>query len=178
MKGAILLLCCTAAFASCGDRLHFDGEKKFDLANLPEEMSFADWRAAFGKAYASRDELQHRTRIFEANLDFIRRHNNGTSTFRMGVNQFTDLNQSEFKERVVPAQFPPPDAPHNVKWLPVADDLAAATIDWRTKGAVTPVKNQVKNLFRFSPCFLFYDVRVFRPGQVRFVLGFFHHRIR
>jgi C1A family cysteine protease len=128
----------------CGERLHFSGDQEFDVSDLPEVLSFDDWRKAFGKIYSSQDELQHRTRIFSANLDLIRHHNNGSSTFRMGVNQFTDLNHSEFKARIVPAKFPSPDAPHNTKWLPITDDLTTATIDWRTKGAVTPVKNQAK----------------------------------
>ena len=64
----------------------------------------------------------------------------------MGVNEFSDLTHDEFKKVMLGPKIPiKTSAERNEVWLP--EDAAADSVDWRTKGAVTPVKNQVRIFF-------------------------------
>jgi len=117
-----------------------------DFESIPETLSFDAWSQLFGKASRSEEEASKRQEIFEANTEFIRAHNEaadqGLHSFRLGVNQFSDLTQAEWAAR---ALAPTPmrvrtAAERDVVTLPEVD--ASAAVDWRTKGAVTPVKNQ------------------------------------
>ena len=56
------------------------------------EMTFAQFKAAFGKAYATVEEDAMRAAIFAAHLVQIAKHNaDPTQTYKLGVNQFADL---------------------------------------------------------------------------------------
>jgi len=73
-------------------------------------------------------------------LELINAHNNGSSDWKMGVNQFADLTSAEFKAYL---GLRPRENSYirsqNVEDLPPA---ASNDIDWVSKGAVTPVKDQ------------------------------------
>jgi hypothetical protein len=114
---------------------------------LPEVMPFASWQSALGKSYTSAGETEHRRAVYQEHIQLItrhnRRHDENASSFRLGVNQYTDLTHAEFKRRFTTTAFPPAQPPHNSRVLDTAG-VGDATVDWRTKGAVTPVKNQAK----------------------------------
>src|SRR5699024_1044101 len=99
---------------------------------------------AYNRQYASVEEEQFRRKVFERNLHFINGHNRmnelGFRTFRVGINQFADLENHEFVRIFNGLRTdgrPLPKAPHTHvsqgKSLP-------ATVDWTTKGVVTPIK--------------------------------------
>lgn len=52
------------------------------------------------KSYASSDEEQKRFQIFQDNLKFIKDHNKkyeaGQTTYKLGINEFTDMTNEEF----------------------------------------------------------------------------------
>lgn len=78
--------------------------------------------------------------IFEANLAKIHEHNAKGLSWREGVNQFTDMSAAEFKQ--YKGKVPTGGA---ARALPVVATLPAGLpvhVDWRDRGAVTPVKNQ------------------------------------
>lgn len=110
------------------------------VATLSNDGVFASWMTQFEKNYDSK-ELQIRRKVFQKNVAMINAHNAryeaGKETWFMGINQFTDLTAVEFRERHLSTYNR--TRPRNEVWLePAADD----EVDWRTKGAVTPVKNQ------------------------------------
>jgi hypothetical protein len=125
----LLLLCCwlaTAAFA----------------AVITEEQAgflFGKWAAQYNKQYTAH-ELQLRYKIFKDNLAFIENQNCLGKSYTLGLNEFGDLTHEEFKSTYV-GKIPARDLSKRnaVKLPPSTNDKG---IDWRAKGAVTPVKNQ------------------------------------
>jgi cathepsin L len=61
-----------------------------------------------------------------------------SNTWKMGMNQFSDLTDEEF------VAIHLGELPSNVKSIPVEPVNAGftATIDWRTQGIITPIRNQ------------------------------------
>jgi len=97
---------------------------------------FAEWKQTHNKLYATEQEHKHRLAVFSKNARFVANHDAEAAGFTVALNQFADLSGSEFASlflgtnitKVAGEYFP--------------SDLTAADVDWRTKGAVTPVKNQ------------------------------------
>jgi cathepsin L len=107
--------------------------------------SFEQYQADFGKTYTE-DEVDFRRQIFERKLEEIKAHNNdNTKTWKMGVNQFTDRTQEEFSRRLGVKKSLL--YKHHAESLEVVrpdpiEGGVPASVDWRTKGIVTDVKDQ------------------------------------
>ncbi|XP_020238706.1 ervatamin-B-like [Cajanus cajan] len=101
------------------------------------------WMSKHQRSYTDEAEKQKRFKIFMENLEYIEKFNNAENTsYKMGLNQFSDLTDQEFI------------ASHTIKVSsPLVSDSSSDTIplnltgipsnfDWRDKGAVTAVKDQ------------------------------------
>lgn len=99
---------------------------------------FVGYLSQFGKNYATPEEFNHRQKIFNANKAKIDKHNNGESSYRLAINKFADFTKDEY-ERLLGYMEPDGKDAANVKMLPTSN---AESVDWREKGAVTPVKDQ------------------------------------
>lgn len=57
---------------------------------------FVSFTALFGKSYQSLDEHMTGFTNFHDNLEKVNRHNEKNVGFRLGINAFSDLSESEF----------------------------------------------------------------------------------
>lgn len=112
------------------------------FAAVPEVLSWEEWKDTFSKAYKTKDEHDTKRTSFQQNIEFIKTHNNradqGQESYRLGVNEFTDLSREAFRDIYLGEHkhFYPK------KYADLSKIVAPASVDWRTKGVVTPVKNQ------------------------------------
>ncbi len=110
----------------------------FALAVLP---SFETWMGKYGRNYNNVTEYKYRRDVYNANLEKIARHNSEGHTWSMDVNNFADLTANEFRTRYAGCTF---NRPVNNTFSLYEYDVSAlpSSVDWSTKGAVTPIKNQ------------------------------------
>lgn len=103
------------------------------------------WMAQYSRVYKDAAEKARRFEVFKANVKFIESFNTGGNhKFWLGINQFADLTNDEFRTTKTNKGFKPsPEkAPTGFRYENVSIDAIPATIDWRTNGAVTPIKDQ------------------------------------
>uniref|UniRef100_A0ACD5XDN1 Uncharacterized protein n=1 Tax=Avena sativa TaxID=4498 RepID=A0ACD5XDN1_AVESA len=104
------------------------------------------WMAQHGRVYKDSAEKAYRLEVFRANVAFIESFNAVDHTFWLGVNQFTDLTNDEFRAMKTNKGIAKQDGvvrvPTGFKYSNVSADALPTSVDWRTKGAVTPIKNQ------------------------------------
>jgi len=108
----------------------------------------AEWNAfktVHNRQYSSPEHEEARYWIFKSNADVIRAHNAKQSSFQMGMNDFSDLTLDEFSESHFGVKMPTEMwqgakklGTHSVR----AGEELPSSVDWTSKGAVTPIKNQ------------------------------------
>lgn len=101
-----------------------------------------------GKEYANSKEEAKRYNIWMETQKFVDDHmlkyHAGEKTFTVGMNKFADLTNKEFQELYLAkvqdfkAPIPPMCTPSSI----MANSTMPASADWRTHGAVTPIKDQ------------------------------------
>jgi len=104
-------------------------------------FEFTQFAAKYGKFYHAKDEFAYRFQAFKDNLVKIDELNKaqvaagGKPCF--GVNEFADVPAHEFAQRLMKnLTYPAPQK------IVVDFKMPTADVDWRTKGAVTAVKDQ------------------------------------
>jgi C1A family cysteine protease len=129
-----------------------DCSNQFDLSTEVSSKwsKFIDYMVDYRKVYHSNDELNSRYNIFHDNLEYIAEHNRDAShTYTVGINRFADMSHNEYKEFVKSGGLVVPKESNNLR-LP-KDMCGTAksesgsypkSVDWREKGAVTPVRDQ------------------------------------
>jgi len=102
---------------------------------------FLAWSKKFGKTY-SQDQQSEKLATFKYNANLINSHNaqyeKGLQSYTMALNQFSDLSDDEFKAVHLSEYKPTRDRKETV----LDTSNVADSVDWRTKGAVTPIKDQ------------------------------------
>jgi len=117
------------------------------VSSLPSENDwplFNQYLEKFNKKYASLEEFENRFQIFRNNLRVIIEHNsNSQYNYTVGINQFSDITSEEFQQRMQLGGFGKNALKTSVckKFIPSGTSVTDS-LDWRTKNAVTPVKDQ------------------------------------
>jgi cathepsin L len=103
------------------------------------EDSFSSWTTLHNKNYRSQNEFNYRLSVYKSNLAFIEEHNRKNLGFTVGMNKFGDLTNKEFAALYNTLRI---NATVSGQYQKGFLGKIEAAVDWRTKGAVTPVKNQ------------------------------------
>jgi KDEL-tailed cysteine endopeptidase len=112
------------------------------LDETDEWKQFSNFQERFSKRYENLQELESRFQTFRSNLKNIILHNlDYKQNFTMGINQFTDLTPEEFKAKYV-GGLKTEVGSYGCKAFSSDAAGAPSSIDWRTNGAVTSVKDQ------------------------------------
>ena len=104
------------------------------------EKRFLEHVAAYGISYGTQEEYAFRQALFaKRDAEYNEINNDPSNTFVVGHNMFSTMTDDEASKMMG-------RRPNNTQGLEVEKfDLTgvqAATVDWRTKGAVNPVQNQ------------------------------------
>lgn len=133
-----LILCLLAALTTVTAGIHSSG--------------WTNWKTEHGKVYPNRVVETYRYQIWQDHLDHIETHNmdNG-HTYQLGLNEFSDLTQKEaittrtcgrIPLNVTKPNFPPICDQIKPESLLRSNLILPKVVDWRNKGAVTPIKDQ------------------------------------
>ncbi|KAM9982843.1 hypothetical protein ACTFIZ_007365 [Dictyostelium cf. discoideum] len=113
---------------------------KQQLSELQYRNAFTNWMIAHQRHYSS-EEFNGRYNIFKANMDYINEWNTKGSETVLGLNVFADITNEEYRTTYLGTPF---DA-SSLEMTPsekVFGGVQVSEVDWRAKGAVTPIKNQ------------------------------------
>jgi len=122
-----------------------------DLKNIDTVAVFNQWSQVYERDYATTEEAADRYLVWLDNLYTIADYNSQELSFKLRLNQFGDMTGDEFRQYVhgdLGSCLDPikQDKPFVIGGdsggLPPMPVQAPASVDWTTKGVVTPVKNQ------------------------------------
>ncbi|XP_041005584.1 senescence-specific cysteine protease SAG39-like [Juglans microcarpa x Juglans regia] len=112
------------------------------LQDVAMHEKYEQWMTLYRRVYEDTYEKEKRFKIFKANVAYIESFNGARNKpYKLGINQFADLTNEEFiatRNRFMAHECSKKTFSfkyENVTMLPSA-------MDWRKKGAVTPIKDQ------------------------------------
>jgi xylem cysteine proteinase len=127
----------------------------YDLGYEPQDLAseealrslFTRWTEAHRKFYNGLGENDERFSVFKDNVLYIHEYNEQHESHKLGLNEYADLTHDQFKEHRLGYSY---DRVSNLLRMPRGSFSHGSVtevpeeIDWREKGAVTPVKNQAR----------------------------------
>ena len=100
------------------------------------------WMARYGRTYKDDTEKETRFQIFNKNVEFIESFNKaGKNPYKLGLNEFADQTNEEFRASRNGYKRSS-NVPRSTLFNYENVTAVPSSLDWRKKGAVTPVKDQ------------------------------------
>lgn len=108
------------------------------------EEKFFDWVKEHGVVANSGSHFVKMLQNYADNDDLIETHNAGNAPYKLGHNKFSHMGRAEWKEYVSKGLVRPTESegPLYVHNAPSDASTLPDSVDWRTKNAVTGVKDQ------------------------------------
>ncbi|CAN6176068.1 unnamed protein product [Urochloa humidicola] len=148
-QAAVALLCAClllAAGAASGGRV--------DVEDMLMMDRFRAWQASYNRSYATAAERLRRFEVYRRNMALIEATNRLGLSYRLGETPFTDLTADEFRathtmprrdaaraRQLITTRAGPVSEGAGRYWNHTGLEVPQS-VDWRGKGAVTPVKDQ------------------------------------
>ena len=98
-------------------------------------VQYMNYATTYGKSYLTTEEFEVRKALYIQTDAIINEHNATDSKFTLGHNKFSDWTDYERSQLL---GYIAPETTEEPVWLEPTD---AASVDWRSKGAVTPIKD-------------------------------------
>jgi len=111
------------------------------IENMNYQTDFMSFMKKYGKKYPY-EEISDRFKAFRANMDMIQSHNAEEAGYTMALNEFADMTWDEFRGTYKGYNHRDNQYLRSQNKHVHSGQKAANSIDWREKGAVTPIKNQ------------------------------------
>ncbi|PKI68348.1 hypothetical protein CRG98_011256 [Punica granatum] len=105
---------------------------------------FEQWVAQHGKKYSDEANRENRYKIFRENLQHVEDFNRaGNTSFRLGLNQFSDLTTEEFRATYTITKMTPRTSMNMTGSFRISDDAPVPEcVNWVEAGVVTGIRNQ------------------------------------
>ncbi|KAF4649321.1 hypothetical protein FOL46_001926, partial [Perkinsus olseni] len=148
LRGVLVVVLSFISLCQCLDE---------DTVNL----AFIGFQRKHGKRYKDEAERRKRADIFRNNLNHIEKVNSLNLTYKLGINQYSDLTFEEFSAHMLlpnAVNWSPPEPPHVEGELDESNTESSSiglwliedgggvgcppSVDWRTKGVLHPIKDQ------------------------------------
>jgi len=109
-----------------------------------QDDAWLEWKMTHKKFYKDEKEESVRRMIWGMNLQDVIQHNsNGKHKYKKGLNHFSDLTSTEFKETMLGCvRVPEKEDANATRFVRDPNLKLPDAVDWRAQGYVTPVKNQ------------------------------------
>nr|XP_018909950.1 PREDICTED: putative cysteine proteinase CG12163 [Bemisia tabaci] len=136
------------------EKVHYGSLDEQAVRNL-----FDNFIREHNKEYKSHEEKERRLKLFVQNLkkyDILNEADMGTAVY--GVDEFSDMSEEEFKEKMLlKTKYTRKAEADGAHALNIENLKIPQNFDWRTKGAVSPVKSQG---YHCGSCWAFATVAV------------------
>lgn len=107
----------------------------------PEELvAFQNWTGQFNKSFGSPQEKLYRLSVFIKNLRYIQTENKLNKSYKLGLSHLSDMTEEEFSIKYLSRRGDV--IPDSERVQPEASNADPLSVDWRTQGYITPVKDQ------------------------------------
>jgi C1A family cysteine protease len=115
-----------------------------DDARISARSRYMSWKKKHGKTY-SVDEEKDVYNNWELNDKYIQKTNAKKLSYTVGHNEFSDLSWYQFSKLYVGGYESNPHLRRRKNYnMALKNVTAPDSVDWSTKGAVTPIKNQAQ----------------------------------
>jgi len=106
------------------------------------DMLWKEFQGQWPKVYV-REEEDYRFSVFKKNVDKMAEENAKGNSYRLGLTEFSDMTEDEFASKYLTG-YRSDLRPFHLETVPWQSPniTVPESIDWVTKGGVTPVKNQ------------------------------------
>eukprot|EP01088_Endostelium_zonatum_P000002 TRINITY_DN0_c0_g1_i2.p1 TRINITY_DN0_c0_g1~~TRINITY_DN0_c0_g1_i2.p1 ORF type:complete len:343 (+),score=72.82 TRINITY_DN0_c0_g1_i2:60-1088(+) len=137
----LIVLAALAVFTLAAENPGYSTYSK--LSEQEQNVLFKEFAHKHQKVYGS-NEIKYRLAAFKSNLKRIDELNARNTSAQFGITKFADVTEWEFKTLYLGTKVPTTATQAPVAPLYSKEQISAlpSSYDWRTKGAVTPVKNQ------------------------------------